>query len=61
MPSQAIAVYNESKQRVEAAIAEWSEFKASRLPQLNQKLIEGHLAPIVVSEIEQEVQFLVSR
>jgi hypothetical protein len=60
-PSQAIAVYNDSNQRVEAAMAEWSEFKTSRLPQLNQKLTEANLAPIAVSEIEQEVQFLMSR
>ena len=61
VPSQAIAVYNKSNQRVRAAIAEWSDFKTTRLPRLNQKLIEGNLAPIAVSEIEQEVQFRMSR
>jgi hypothetical protein len=61
VPSQAIAVYNESAQRVKAAIAEWSEFKTTKLPRLNQKLSEANLAPIAISEIEQEVQFLMSR
>ena len=61
VPSQAIAVYNESAQRVKAAIAEWSEFKTTKLSQLNQKLSEANLAPIAISEIEQEVQFLMSR
>jgi photosystem II stability/assembly factor-like uncharacterized protein len=61
VPSQAIAVYNESKRRVRAAITEWSDFKTTRLPVLNRKLSEGNLAPIAISEIEQEVQFLMSQ
>jgi photosystem II stability/assembly factor-like uncharacterized protein len=61
VPSQAIAVYNESDQRVKAAIAEWGDFKANKLPRLNQKLSEVNLAPIAISEIEQEVQYLMSR
>ena len=61
VPAQAIAVYNESNQRVKAAIAEWSDFKTTKLPQLNQKLSEANLGPIAISEIEQEVQFLMSR
>jgi len=61
VPSQATAVYDESGQRVKAAIAEWSEFKTNRLPRLNRKLSEGNLAPIAISEIEQEVEFLLSR
>jgi photosystem II stability/assembly factor-like uncharacterized protein len=61
VPSQAIAVYDESNQRVKAAIAQWNEFKTTKLPRLNQKLAGANLAPIGVSEIEQEVQFLMSR
>jgi len=61
VPSQVIAVYNESNAGVKAAIAKWSDFKRTRLPWLNQKLSEANLAPIAISEIEQEVQFLVSR
>jgi photosystem II stability/assembly factor-like uncharacterized protein len=61
VPSQAIAVYNESSQRVKVAIGEWSEFKTTKLLWLNQKLSQANLAPIAISEIEQEIQFLVSR
>jgi photosystem II stability/assembly factor-like uncharacterized protein len=61
VPSQATAVYNESSQGIKTALAEWSEFKTTRLARLNQKLSEANLAPIVISEIEQEVQFLMSR
>jgi photosystem II stability/assembly factor-like uncharacterized protein len=61
VPSQAMAVYNESSKRVQAAVDEWSNFKSHQLSQLNQKLSEGSLAPITISEIEQEVEFLMSR
>jgi photosystem II stability/assembly factor-like uncharacterized protein len=61
VPSQAIAVYNESSQRVKTAIAEWSEFETTKLPELNRKLSEANLAPIAISEIEQAVEFLMSR
>jgi photosystem II stability/assembly factor-like uncharacterized protein len=61
VPSQAIAVYNESSQQVKAAIAEWNEFKITKLRRLNQQLSEAGLAPIAISEIEQEIQFLMSR
>lgn len=61
VPSQAIALYTESNQQVKAAIAEWSHFKTTRLPSLTQKLSEANLAPITISEIEQEVEFLMSR
>jgi len=61
VPSQAIAVYNETDQRVKAGIEEWNVFKTIKLRRLNQKLSEANLAPIAISEIEQEVQFLMSR
>jgi len=61
VPSQAVAVYNESSQRVKAAIGEWNEFKTTKLQRLNQKLSEAGVAPIAISKIEQEVQFLMSR
>ncbi len=61
VPSQAIAVYRESSQQVKARIAEWTEFKQTRLAQLNQQLREANLAPIAISEIEQEVDLSMSR
>jgi photosystem II stability/assembly factor-like uncharacterized protein len=61
VPPQAIGVYTESNQRAKTAIAEWNEFKTTKLRQLNQKLSEASLAPIAISEIEQEVEFLMSR
>ena len=61
MPSQAIALYEESSQRAKQGIAKWATFKQTKLPQVNQKLREGKFDPIAISEIEQEVQFLMSR
>jgi photosystem II stability/assembly factor-like uncharacterized protein len=61
VPSQAIALYKESSQRVKEGIEAWSTFKKAQLPQLNEKLRQGNLAPVSISEIEQEVEFLMSR
>jgi hypothetical protein len=61
VPSQAIAVFKEASQQVKARIAEWISFKQVKLPPLNQKLRDGNLAPIALSEIEQEVEDLISR
>ena len=60
-PSQAIAVFQESSLKTKACIAEWAAFKQTRLPQLNQRLREAGLPPVAISEIEQEVEFLISR
>ena len=61
VPSQAIAVYKESSQRIKARIAEWTQFKQTTLAQLNRQLREANLAPIAIAEIEQQVEFLMSR
>jgi photosystem II stability/assembly factor-like uncharacterized protein len=60
VPSQAIAVYKESSPQVKARIAEWIRFKQTRFMKLNQKLREASLAPINISEIERQVEFLMS-
>ncbi len=46
VPSQAIAVYQESSQQIEARIAEWTRFKQTQLAQLNRQLHEVNLAPL---------------
>jgi photosystem II stability/assembly factor-like uncharacterized protein len=61
VPSQAVAVYNESSSQVKARIADWTQFKQTKLAQLNQQLREANLAPIAIAEIEQQVEFLISR
>jgi hypothetical protein len=61
VPSQAIAVYMESSRHVKARLAEWTRFKQTNLVQLNRKLREANLSPLAIAEIEQEVEFLISR
>jgi hypothetical protein len=61
VPSQAIAVYKESSQQVKACIGEWAAFKQTKLPPLNQQLRERNLSPIAISEVEEEVESLMSR
>jgi hypothetical protein len=60
-PSQAVAVYEESSPRVKAGIAEWDQFKQTKLPEINRQLHEAGLAPVAMAEIEEQVEFLVSR
>jgi hypothetical protein len=61
VPSQALAVYHESTPEIRARIADWTTFKQTRLPQLNQRLHDAGVSTITISEIEQEVEFLMSR
>jgi len=61
VPSQAIAVYKESSEQVKARIAEWARFKQTKLAQVNQQLRDANFAPIAIAEIEQQVEFLMSR
>ena len=61
VPSQAIAVYEESSKQAKSGIAEWKQFKQGQLAELNQQLGKANLAPIAISEIEREVEFLMSQ
>src|SRR5207253_4655678 len=61
VPSQAIAVYQESSRQVKARIAEWTRFKQTRLAQLNRQLSEAHVAPISIAKIGRQVEFPMSR
>jgi photosystem II stability/assembly factor-like uncharacterized protein len=61
VPSQAIEVYQESSRQVRARIAEWTQFKQTKLAQLNRQLREASLDPIAIAEVERQVEFLISR
>ena len=60
VPSQAIELYRESEQVSKAGIAEWTKLKSTRLVQLNDALRKEGLAPVQVSAIEREVEYLMS-
>ncbi len=61
VPSQAIEVYDESSQQIKVRIAEWARFKQTGLVELNQRLREARVDPIAIAEIEEQVDFLVTR
>ena len=61
VPVQAIALYEESSRQMKSRIADWTTYKQAKLPALNQTLREGNFDPIAISEIEQEVDFMISR
>src|SRR5215467_7202948 len=53
VPTQAVSVYRQSSQQVDACIREWAEFKQVNLPQFNQQLRRANLAPITLGKEEQ--------
>jgi photosystem II stability/assembly factor-like uncharacterized protein len=61
VPSQAIAVFEQSDQAMKAKAAEWSQLKTGRLAQLNDQLKQGKLTPIAITEIERAVEYFMSR
>jgi hypothetical protein len=61
VPSQAIAVYQQSAQQAKSRVAEWTTFKQTTLSEMNRKLDEAKLPTISISEITQEVDLLFSR
>ena len=60
-PSQAVAVYKESSEQIRARIGEWTEFKQTRLQELNQQLRRANLTPIAIADVDREDEFLMSQ
>ena len=61
VPSQAVAVYEQSDSAMKARVSEWSQLKAGRLIQLNDQLKQAKLTPVAIAEIEREVEYFMSR
>ncbi len=60
-PSQSLSVFEDADRAVKLRLDEWNEIKTNRLPQLNEQLKQAHLTPVAISEIEREVQYLMTR
>ncbi len=56
VPSQALALYQESSDSLKQRLAEWNHVKTNWLPQLNQHLRQSNMAPIVFTEIVDDVE-----
>jgi photosystem II stability/assembly factor-like uncharacterized protein len=61
IPSQAIELYHQSDEVAKARIAEWTRIKGADLVQLNEALRKAGVPPLQISEIEREVEYLVSQ
>ncbi len=60
-PSQAIELYHQSDESAKARIADWTKLKSTELHRLNNALQKGGIVPIQISQIEHEVEDLVSQ
>jgi hypothetical protein len=61
VPSQAIAAHDEASREVKARTADWTSFKQTKLVELDRRLQDAGLAPITISEIDREVEYLMTR
>jgi photosystem II stability/assembly factor-like uncharacterized protein len=60
VPSQAIELYQEADQAAKARLAEWKKLKSTEMVQLNDGLRKASVTQIQVSQIEREVEYLMS-
>jgi photosystem II stability/assembly factor-like uncharacterized protein len=60
VPSQALDLYHQSDEAAKAAMTEWTKLKSTQLVQLNDALQKAGIAPAQISEIENEVEYLMS-
>ena len=61
IPAQAIELYRQCNAAVQTRSDEWRRLKSSDLFQLNRDLQKAGLAPLKVAEIEEEVEYLMTR
>ncbi len=61
VPAQAVELYTQSSEQMKKRIGEWSAYKETKLPKLNEELKQGNLTPVTVAEIEREVEWLMTR
>ncbi len=60
VPSQAIELYHQSDEAAKAGMAAWTKLKSTQLVELNDALQKAGMKAIQVSEIEHEVDYLMS-
>ncbi len=59
--AQAVELYQTSWKAFEVRNPEWQKLKTAELPALNQALQQGGAEPVKISEIEQEIEYLMTR
>jgi photosystem II stability/assembly factor-like uncharacterized protein len=58
---QALALGERATHEVQESVAAWTEVKNTELKQLNDKLRSHRLEPVAISEIEEQVHYLMTR
>ncbi len=61
IPSQTMDLYRDSSKTAQAGMADWMRVKSEQLSKLNESLKKAGLAAVQISEIEHEVEFLLSQ
>jgi len=61
IPAQTMELYNQSNQAFQQRATEWNNLKKTDLMQLNQILEKAGVTPVKLTEIEQEVEYLMTR
>jgi hypothetical protein len=60
VPSQAIELYHQSDEAAKAGMAAWTKLKSTQLVELNNALQKAGVKAIQISEIEHELEYLMS-
>jgi photosystem II stability/assembly factor-like uncharacterized protein len=60
-PAQALAVYDMARTAMQARLSQWAVLKAGPLARLDRQWQAEGIAPVAVSEIEREVDYLMTR
>jgi len=61
IPAQAMELYRQAHDAMDTRIAEWTQFKQTKLHQLNDDLKRENIAPIHLFRIEQEIAYQMTR
>ncbi len=61
VPSQAIELFEAAERVTKAGLVDWGKVKSDQLEKLNQSLQKAGAAPIQISEIERELEYLMSQ
>jgi len=61
VPSQAMDAYDSTRLQIEARVRDWAAFKGSKLEELNRRLRAAGQSAITISQIEREVEELMTR
>ena len=60
IPSQTMELFRQSNTAAESRLAEWTALKSGDLQRLNRALQAAGIKPIAITEIERQLEYLMS-